>query len=123
MAREYYPVFFDLQGRSVLVIGGGRLALEKVNGLLAAEACVTVVAPKINDELSQLREAGRIEHLAREYEARDMRDRALIMAARDDPSDNAELHAEARALGVPLNAADDPANCDFICRRWCASRH
>ena len=114
MAREYYPVCFDLKGRSVLVIGGGRLALEKVNGLLAAEACVTVVAPDINDELSELRDGGQIEHLAREYRSGDMQGRALVMAANDDPSGNATLHADARAIGVPLNAADDPANCDFI---------
>lgn len=114
VAREYYPVFFDLTDRSVLVIGGGRLALEKVNGLLAAGACITVVAPGLNEELSHLRDAGRIEHLARDYRSGDMQSRALVMAAGDDTSANAELHADARAVGVPLNAADDPANCDFI---------
>ena len=114
MAREYYPVFFDLKGRSVLVIGGGRLALEKVTGLLAAEACVTVVAPDINDELSELRDGEQIEHLARDYRSGDMQGRALVMAANDDSSANAALHADARANGIPLNAADDPSNCDFI---------
>ena len=114
MAREYYPVFFDLKDRSVLVIGGGRLALEKVNGLLAAEARVSVVADRLNEELSDLRDKGRIEHLDRAYEPGDMHGRALVMAASDDPSANASLHTDARAIGVPLNAADDPANCDFI---------
>ena len=114
MARQYYPLFFDLSGRSVLVIGGGRLALEKVNGLLAAQACVTVVAPGLTEELTALLNAGQIEHLAREYRPGDMQGRALVMAAAEDPSGNAALHADARAIGVPLNAADDPANCDFI---------
>ena len=114
MARAYYPVFFDLTNRSVLVIGGGRLALEKVNGLLAANACVTVVAPTLIEELAALRGAGRIEHLARPYRSGDMQDRALVMAACDDQSSNEALHADARAFGVPLNAADDPSNCDFI---------
>ncbi len=114
MSRPYYPVFFNLVGRPVLVIGGGRLALEKVNGLLAAEARITVVAPTLNEELSTLRDCGRIEHLAREYESGDMQDRALIMAAKDDPSANASLHADARSIGTPLNAADDPSHCDFI---------
>ena len=114
MAQAYYPVFFDLSGRSVLVIGGGRLALEKVSGLLAAEACVTVVAPTLIEELSELSASGRIEHLAREYRLGDMQGRALVMAAADDPSDNPAWHADARSVGVPLNAADDPSNCDFI---------
>ena len=113
MAREYYPVFFDLHDRSVLVIGGGRLALEKVAGLLAARACVTVVAPALNRELTALRDAGSIDHLAREYRSGDMQGRALVMAA-DAPAANAALHADARAAGVPLNAADDPSHCDFI---------
>lgn len=114
MARTYYPVFFDLQGRSVLVIGGGRLALEKVQGLLGAEASVTVVAPALNQELTALRDSGRIEHLAREYRSGDMHGRALVMAAGDHRLANEGLQADARAVGVPLNAADDPANCDFI---------
>lgn len=114
MARQYYPVFFDLRGRSVLVIGGGRLALEKVNGLLAADARVTLVAPSLSDELEALCKAGEIEHLARDYRPGDMQGRALVMAASDDPSGNGALQADARAIGVPLNAADDPANCDFI---------
>ena len=112
--RAYYPVFFDLNGRSVLVIGGGRLALEKVRGLLAAKADVTVVAAQISAELASMRDSGAIEHLERDYCVGDMDGRALVMAARDDPSDNASLQADARAAGVPLNAADDPAHCDFI---------
>ena len=119
VTRPYYPVFFDLRGRDVLVIGGGRLALEKVEGLLAAEARITVVAPNLSEPLRALRDAGRLVHVDREYERGDMRGMAIVMAACDDladsePSGNARLHADARAIGVPLNAADDPANCDFI---------
>lgn len=114
MTRPYYPVFLDLADRPVLVIGGGRLALEKVQGLLAAEAWVTVVAPSLNDELSALRDAGRITQIERDYECGDMRGMAIVMAARDDPSMNQQFLADARAIGVPLNAADDPAHCDFI---------
>lgn len=114
MTRPYYPVFLDLAGRPVLVIGGGRLALEKVQGLLAAEARVTVVAPSLNDELSALRDAGRITQIERDYECGDMRGMAIVMAASDDPSMNQQFLADARALGVPINAADDPVHCDFI---------
>ena len=114
MTRPYYPVFLELSGRPVLVIGGGRLALEKVTGLLVAEARVTVVAPTLNEELTSLRDGGRIEHLARAYESGDMFGRAVVMAANDDPADNARLQSDARSVGVLLNAADDPAHCDFI---------
>ncbi|MCY3567575.1 MAG: bifunctional precorrin-2 dehydrogenase/sirohydrochlorin ferrochelatase [Chloroflexi bacterium] len=114
MTRPYYPVFFDLRDRPVLVIGGGRLALEKVEGLLAAKACVTVVAPALSGALCSLADEGRIAHIAREYERGDMRGMTIVMAARDDASGNRELQEDARALGIPLNAADDPEHCDFI---------
>ena len=114
MTRPYYPVFLDLSDRPVLVIGGGRLALEKVTGLLAADAEITVVAPTLNEELASLRDCGRIEHLARAYESGDMCGRAIVMAANDDPANNARLRSDARSAGVLLNAADDPAHCDFI---------
>ena len=114
MPQSWYPVFFDLSQRPVLVIGGGRLALEKVRGLLAAEAEVTVAAPELCDELVSLRDDGLIAHLPRAYEEGDMNGRALVMAAAEDRSQNARLQADARAAGVPLNAADDPAHCDFI---------
>ena len=112
--RPYYPVFFDLRQRPVLVIGGGELALEKVRGLLAAEACVTVLSPSLSDALAALRDDGTISHLARDYRPGDMSDFALVMAASDDRARNAEWQRDARLLGVPINAADDPAHCDFI---------
>lgn len=114
MTRPYYPVFFDLRDRPVLVIGGGRLALEKVQGLLAAEAEITVVAPTLDRTLRAMSDEGRIHHVEREYQPGDMRDMAVVMAARDDASGNEALLEDARALGIPLNAADDPEHCDFI---------
>ena len=114
MTRPYYPVFFDLRDRPVLVIGGGRTALEKVQGLLAAEAAVTVVAPTLDQTLRAMSDEGRINYLEREYRLGDMRDMTVVMAARDDSSGNEALLEDARELGIPLNAADDPEHCDFI---------
>ena len=110
----WYPVFLDLRGRSVLVVGGGDLAAEKVRGLRAAEAAISVVAASLNGELAALREAGAIAHLAREYREGDMAGFSVVMAAQGDSGANARLSAEARARGILLNAADDPGNCDFI---------
>ena len=110
----WYPVFLDLRGRPVLVVGGGDLAAEKVRGLRTAEAAISVVAASLNGELAALREAGEIAHLAREYREGDMAGFSVVMAAQGDSGANARLSAEARARGILLNAADDPGNCDFI---------
>jgi precorrin-2 dehydrogenase/sirohydrochlorin ferrochelatase len=112
--RRYYPVFLDLRGRPVVVIGGGQVALGKVQGLLDAEAQVTVVSPELHPTLAQLAQEGKIRHLARPYMPGDLRGYALAFVATDDRSINAQVAQEGRKLGVWVNAVDDPANCDFI---------
>ena len=117
MTRPYYPIFLDLTDRPVLVIGGGSLALEKVRGLLAAQAAITVIARRSHPRNSpnSTNRGSLVTHLARDYRvAATWKDYAIIMAAGQDRSPNAELQRDARAIGVPLNAADDPAHCDFI---------
>lgn len=114
MTRSYYPIFLDLANRPVLVIGGGSLALEKVRGLLAAQAAITVIAPDLIPELAELHDQGALTHIPRDYRRGDMDGYAIVMAAGQDRSPNADLQRDARAIGVPINAADDPAHCDFI---------
>ena len=116
-APPWYPIFLDLRGRAVLVVGGGALAAEKVRGLRAAEAEITVAAPTLESELAALRDAGAIAHIPREYREGDMAGFSVVMAAQDGRAGdggNSQLLAEARERGILLNAADDPANCDFI---------
>ena len=60
-------MFLDLAGKPTLVIGGGNVAEGKVRGLLAAEASLTVIAPELTPELRTLADAGRLQHIAREY--------------------------------------------------------
>ncbi|MBE0618439.1 MAG: NAD(P)-dependent oxidoreductase, partial [Proteobacteria bacterium] len=57
---EVYPLFLRLTGRPCLVVGGGRVAVRKVDGLLAADACITVVAPEAEASLVGLAEARRL---------------------------------------------------------------
>jgi siroheme synthase-like protein len=104
-----YPVLLDLAGRAVLVVGGGRVALGKVRGLLAVDARVTVVAPDVLDELAQLD----VTVARRPYEAGDLAGRRLAITATDDPAVNHQVLLDAEAAGVWVNSADDPANCTF----------
>jgi len=111
---RYYPVFLDLEGRPVVVIGGGRVALGKVRGLLEAGAQVTVISPDLVPELAQLAQGGQIRHLPRPYQPGDLRGYVLAFVATDDRAVNGQVAEEGRRLGVWVNAVDDPAHCDFI---------
>ena len=112
--RAYYPVFLDLTDGPVLVVGGGPVAEGKVEGLLAAGANVTVVSPTVTPRLAGWVAAGRIEYLARAYQPGDLAGRRLALVATDAPAVSGAVAAEGRERGIWVNAADEPARCDFI---------
>jgi siroheme synthase-like protein len=109
-----YPIVLELARRACLVVGGGVVAERKVEGLLAADADVTVVSPVITELLSTHVSTGRIRHLARPYRPGDLCGMALVFTALDDPGATQAIAVEAREHGVWLNAADEPAHCDFM---------
>ena len=111
---RYYPVFLDIAGKPAVVIGGGQVALRKVEGLLDAGAHVTVISPALHPDLEALVAAGRVRHIAREYSPGDLEGCLLAFVGTDDRSVNAAVAREGKQRGVWVNAVDDPANCDFI---------
>jgi siroheme synthase-like protein len=110
----FYPLFLDLTGRLCVVVGGGIIAARRVDPLLDAGASVTLVSPEVTSSLAHLASEGRIRHVARCYEPGDLAGATLVLAAVDDPAVTAAVATEARERGVWLNAADDPAHCDFF---------
>ena len=110
----FYPVFLNLRGRRAVVIGGGAVAEQKVRGLLAAGAHVTVVSPETTVGLSTVAAENGIELRRRPYRAGDLAGAWLAIAATDDRTVNASVWAEAERAGVPLNAVDDVEHCSFI---------
>ncbi len=110
----YYPVALDVTGRPVLVVGGGAVAERKVEGLVAAGARVTVVAPRVTLRLAALAAEGRLRHVAREYRDGDVVGHDLVFVAVGAEAVGRAVGDEARALGAWVNVADDPARCDFI---------
>lgn len=110
----YFPVFLELSGRPCVVIGGGSVAERKVEGLLAAEAVVTVVSPTVTARLQNLVTARQMQHVARSYQAGDLAGFTLAFAATDDGKVNAAIYREAQERGVWVNASDDPAYCTFL---------
>jgi precorrin-2 dehydrogenase/sirohydrochlorin ferrochelatase len=110
----YYPVFLDLSDRPCLVVGGGPVAEGKVESLLAAGARVTVVNPTVTARLAAWAADGRLRHLSRAYRAGDLEAHRVAFVATTDPGLSAAVAGEGRARGIWVNAADEPARCDFI---------
>ncbi|MGH8006031.1 MAG: precorrin-2 dehydrogenase/sirohydrochlorin ferrochelatase family protein [Candidatus Binatia bacterium] len=110
----YYPIALELTGRSCLVIGGGPVAERKIEGLLTAEAMVTVISPALTPRLEEWAITGQIRHIGRAYRPGDLAGAQLVFAASDDQGVNAAVSREGQERRVWVNAADDPAHCDFI---------
>ncbi|MHB9024823.1 MAG: precorrin-2 dehydrogenase/sirohydrochlorin ferrochelatase family protein [Armatimonadota bacterium] len=104
----YYPVFLDLRGKRCVVIGGGKVAKRKVDGLLEAGAEVVVIAPRI----SAMPDG--VQVIQREYTPSDLDGAMLVIASTDDPGVNDAIFREATARGIWVNVVDVPENCSFI---------
>ncbi|MDG9931184.1 MULTISPECIES: siroheme synthase CysG [unclassified Pseudomonas] len=109
---DFLPLFHKLQGRPVLVVGGGEVALRKARLLSDAGGQLRVVAPEIRGDLREL--TGEEGVFLRGYESADLQGVALVIAATDDEPLNARISHEAQALGIPVNVVDAPALCSVI---------
>lgn len=109
MARDLYPVFLDLSGRTVVVVGGGAVATDRAARLAACGARVRLISPEVLPALGEMIADGRIaEHHARGYGEGDLDGAVLVIAATDDAAVNRRVRDHARAMGAEVNVADDP---------------
>lgn len=111
MSGPQYPVNLCLTGRSVLVVGGGRIALRKVEGLRVAQARVHVVAPQVAEAIQTLGEGVSWEQ--RPYRRGEAGQYRLVVTATGDATVDQEVYDDAEAAGVWVNSADDPDRCSF----------
>lgn len=116
-----FPLFFKLEGRKVLIVGGGEVALRKADLLSRAGAAITVVAPDISDELQALLthtkndgESSQHQLIYAEYDKSYMAGARIIIAGTDNEALNHQVHADATELNIPVNVVDTPPLCDFI---------
>jgi uroporphyrin-III C-methyltransferase/precorrin-2 dehydrogenase/sirohydrochlorin ferrochelatase len=104
---DYLPVFLDLRDRLTLVVGGGAVAMRKVEMLLKSGAQVRVVAPALHPELALYRDAGRIEHHCALFESSHFEGVLLAIAATDSAQVNRTVAAAGAARGIFVNVVDD----------------
>lgn len=108
-----FPAFLKVEGRRCVVVGAGRIAEQKLEGLLAAGASIRVIAPTASARIRELAQAGRIELAERVFAAADLKDAFLVIAATGHASVNEQVFREAERRGILCNAVDDPERCHF----------
>lgn len=111
---DFLPLFHNLKGRSVLLVGGGEVALRKGRLLADAGAVLRVVSPQIDAQLLSMAAASHGQGELRGYQETDLTGVCLVIAATDDQALNAQVSQHAQARGIPVNAVDAPALCSVI---------
>ncbi|MBF4488401.1 uroporphyrinogen-III C-methyltransferase [Psychrobacter sp. N25K4-3-2] len=109
-----FPLFFKLEDRKVLIVGGGDVALRKADLLSRAGACITVLAPTIMAEIQALLSDSKHQLIYENYHKTYMTGARVIIAATDDETLNHQIHADATDINIPVNVVDTPPLCDFI---------
>jgi precorrin-2 dehydrogenase/sirohydrochlorin ferrochelatase len=115
LETPFYIACLKLSGRRCVVVGGGEIGLEKVEGLLACDAEVTLIAPHAHDALAAYAREGSIRWEQRLYAgAGDLEGAFLVIAATDDTSTNIAVFDDAEARAMLVNVVDVPPLCNFI---------
>jgi siroheme synthase-like protein len=114
LETPFYIACLRLSGRRCIVIGGGEVALEKVEGLLACDGDVTFIAPDAHPALQQLAREGSADWKRKRYDASDLAGAFLAIAATDDSEVNIRVYEDAEERTMLVNVVDVPPLCNFI---------
>ncbi len=113
-SSNLFSIELNLEGRNVLVVGGGRIALRKVKTLIPTGAHITVVAPQFDPEFSLVSNLSSLVFINRPYEPLDLRCVFMVFICTDQPAVNAQVSNDARARRILVNNACDYLDGDFI---------
>lgn len=108
----FYPLMMEMEGREILIVGGGRVALRKYRSLQGLGARFTILAPKIHPDFGLPDE--RCKQIRKKFCPEDIGAPSFILACTDDREINQEIGRCGREKGIPVNICDAPGDSDFI---------
>jgi precorrin-2 dehydrogenase / sirohydrochlorin ferrochelatase len=108
-----YPIFLDLNGRRVVIIGGGSVATRKAETILGSGARLVVVAPRLDDTLRKLCAGTSAELIENKYSKDYIGGATLVIAATNDEALNRQIYKDCQQLEILCNVVDSPKLCDF----------
>jgi precorrin-2 dehydrogenase/sirohydrochlorin ferrochelatase len=111
---SYYPIFIELEGKTVLVVGGGGVAQRKVETLLEFGAIIHIVSRELTHKLKKLVETNEVQYVGKAFRVEQLDGAFLVIAATDDKRLNHHVSESARKRHLLINAVDQPSDCNFI---------
>ena len=111
---DHLPIFINVRQNPCLVIGGGDIALRKINLLIKAQAKVDCLSPLFCEGITNLYQSGDVNLIQKRFESDDIKDYAIIIASTDDSSVNALISKSAKKARIPVNVVDSPELSSFI---------
>lgn len=110
----YFPLFVDLSDKKILVVGGGTVATRRVKTLLSFTKEITVIAPKMTEELYRMVKMDVVNGDFREVKKTDFADVYMVLACTDDDEVNDNIYRICKDMGIYVNLANDKKKCDFF---------
>jgi len=110
----YFPAFLKLDGKKILIVGGGNVAYEKLEHLLDFTKDIHIIANEFSEEMMQRIEEEKLLYEKRKYKKGDIREFAVVVVAVDSIALQAEIFEESKQYNCLCNAVDSVAYCDFI---------
>lgn len=107
----YFPFFVDVENQNCLVVGGGVVALRKIEKLLPFNPNITVVSPKVHKEILSIEN---INIIKRKFDFNDLNEKSFVITATDDKTLNKKIYNSCEENNIPVNTVDDKDNCSFI---------
>ena len=111
---DHLPIFINIREKPCIVIGGGDIALRKINLLLKAQAKVICLSPLFCKGIKNLSKDGHITLINKSFDQTDIKDYSIIIAATDDKSVNSLISSIAQVKKIPVNVVDSPELSSFI---------
>ena len=111
VSMGYFPFFLDVENQNCLVVGGGVVALRKIEKLLPFNPNITVVSPKVHKEILSIKN---INIIKRKFDFNDLKEKSFVITATDDKVLNKEIYNSCKENNIPVNTVDDKDNCSFI---------
>ena len=111
---SFFPAFIKLENRKVLVIGGGKIAGDKISHLLDFTKDITIISPKIDENVKNMIEKNRLVYIDREYQKGDIENFYIVIVAADDIELQKRVYLECQEKRILCNSVDSIEYCDFI---------